>query len=95
MATEHIRWNAFSMVGVGPRNADPRIRSIIIDNSVSTAMTAFDGDLEFEARDLARVRASYPGGPQGVFLKRVRDRSGERNRHCDTGDGLECHRLRP
>ena len=32
---------------------------------------AFDGDLEFEAEDLARVRASYPGGPQGVFLKRV------------------------
>jgi hypothetical protein len=38
---------------------------------------AFDGDLEFETKDLARVRASYPGGPQGVFLKRVRDRSGE------------------
>jgi hypothetical protein len=32
---------------------------------------AFDGDLDFGAEDLARVRASYPGGPQGVFLKRV------------------------
>lgn len=32
---------------------------------------AFDHDLEFGAEDLARVRAVYPGGPQGVFLKRV------------------------
>jgi hypothetical protein len=37
---------------------------------------AFDGDIEFQAADLARVRASYPGGPQGVFLKRVRGTSG-------------------
>jgi hypothetical protein len=35
------------------------------------ASLAFDGDLEFEAGDLARVRTSHPGGPQGVFLKRV------------------------
>ena len=32
---------------------------------------AFDHDLEFSAADLARVKAAYPGGPQGVFLKRV------------------------
>ena len=38
---------------------------------------AFDGDLEFSAADLARVRAAYPGGPQGVFLKRVPRPSGE------------------
>ena len=37
---------------------------------------AFDRDLEFTAADLARVKAAYPGGPQGVFLKRVRDASG-------------------
>jgi hypothetical protein len=37
---------------------------------------AFDGDLEFTAQDLSRVRASYPGGPQGVFLKRVPARGG-------------------
>jgi hypothetical protein len=37
---------------------------------------AFDGDLDFEPEDLARVRASYPGGPQGVFLKRVGGASG-------------------
>jgi len=37
---------------------------------------AFDRDLEFTAGDLARVKAAYPGGPQGVFLKRVRDASG-------------------
>jgi hypothetical protein len=38
---------------------------------------AFDGDLEFAAEDLARVRAAYPDGPQGVFLKRVPTGSGE------------------
>ncbi len=38
---------------------------------------AFDRDLEFTAADLARVKAAYPGGPQGVFLKRVRDASGK------------------
>ncbi len=32
---------------------------------------ARDGDVRFEARDLARVRAQYPGGPSGVFLKRA------------------------
>ena len=32
---------------------------------------ARDGDLRFDAGDLARVRAEYPGGPQGVFLKRA------------------------
>jgi hypothetical protein len=37
---------------------------------------AFDRDLEFTAVDLARVKSAYPGGPQGVFLKRVRDASG-------------------
>jgi hypothetical protein len=29
-----------------------------------------DADLRYEARDLARVRTEYPGGPQGIFLKR-------------------------
>lgn len=32
---------------------------------------ANDGDLEYEARDLFRVRREFPGGPQGVFLKRA------------------------
>ena len=32
---------------------------------------AFDRDLDFGPADLARVRAAYPPGPQGVFLKRV------------------------
>jgi hypothetical protein len=31
---------------------------------------ARDGDLRYDAGDLARTRAEYPGGPQGVFLKR-------------------------
>jgi hypothetical protein len=32
---------------------------------------ARDLDLRFDARDLARVRAEYPNGPQGLFLKRA------------------------
>jgi hypothetical protein len=32
---------------------------------------ADDGDLEYEARDLFRVRRDHPEGPQGVFLKRA------------------------
>jgi hypothetical protein len=32
---------------------------------------AEDGDLEYEARDLFRVRREYPSGPQGIFLKRA------------------------
>ena len=32
---------------------------------------AHDRDLTFDASDLARTRRVYPGGPQGVFLKRV------------------------
>jgi len=41
---------------------------------------AFDRDLEFTAVDLARVKAAYPAGPQGVFLKRVNDASGSGSR---------------
>ncbi|HVO09964.1 MAG TPA: hypothetical protein VMX54_04345 [Vicinamibacteria bacterium] len=37
---------------------------------------AFDHDLEFRPEDLARIRASHPAGPEGVFLKRVADRAG-------------------
>jgi hypothetical protein len=32
---------------------------------------AEDGDIEYEARDLYRVRREFPDGPQGVFLKRA------------------------
>jgi len=32
---------------------------------------AEDGDLEYEARDVFRVRREYPTGPQGIFLKRA------------------------
>jgi len=32
---------------------------------------ARDFDLRFEAKDLERVRREYPGGPQGLFLKRA------------------------
>src|SRR5438477_9710435 len=32
---------------------------------------AEDGDLRYEARDVARVRREHPEGPQGLFLKRA------------------------
>ncbi len=32
---------------------------------------AEDFDLRYEARDLERIRSPYPGGPQGLFLKRA------------------------
>jgi len=47
VASEAIRWNAFSMVGVGPEETRPfPRRQIVIDNSVTTVMLPFDGDLE-------------------------------------------------
>ncbi len=61
-----------------PRVSDGRFWS---DGATYYAMAgsiARDGDLEFGPRDLARVRASYPGGPQGVFLKRVAGPAGPR-----------------
>jgi len=59
-----------------PAAADGRFWS---DGATYYAMAgslALDRDLEFTASDLARVRAAYPAGPQGVFLKRVHDASG-------------------
>jgi hypothetical protein len=38
---------------------------------------ALDLDLEYRPEDLARARAAYPGGPQGLFLKRTDRGSGE------------------
>jgi hypothetical protein len=60
-----------------PHASDGRFWSDGATYHAMAGSLAFDGDLEFTAADLARVRASYPGGPQGVFLKRVRDGSGE------------------
>ncbi len=54
-----------------PRAADGRFWSDEATYHAMAGSLAFDGDLDFGPEDLARVRASYPGGPQGVFLKRV------------------------
>ncbi len=59
-----------------PRLSDGRFWSDGATYHAMAASLAFDGDLEFQPADLARVRASYPGGPQGVFLKRVGGDSG-------------------
>jgi hypothetical protein len=70
VATEQIRWNAFSMVGVGPLTDGGATRSIIIDNSVSTAMTRFDGRsfdrLPYLRRDFAA--AAYRLEPEARAL---------------------------
>jgi hypothetical protein len=39
---------------------------------------AEDGDLRYEARDVFRVRREFPSGPQGIFLKRTREKPDER-----------------
>ncbi|HXK11867.1 MAG TPA: hypothetical protein VMT70_19665 [Vicinamibacteria bacterium] len=54
-----------------PRAADGLFWSDAATYHAMAGSLAFDGDLTFGPGDLARVRASYPGGPQGVFLKRV------------------------
>jgi hypothetical protein len=55
-----------------PRASDGRFWSDGATYHAMTGSLAFDADLEFTADDLARVKAAYAGGPQGVFLKRVR-----------------------
>jgi len=67
------------LAGVGvdlPRLSGGRFWSDGATYHAMAGSLAFDGDLEFRAADLARVRVSYPGGPQGVFLKRVGEGSG-------------------
>ncbi len=59
-----------------PQVSDGRFWSDGASYYAMAGSLAFDGDLEFRPEDLARVRASYPGGPQGVFLKRVPDGRG-------------------
>jgi hypothetical protein len=54
-----------------PRRADGRFWSDAATYHAMAASLAFDGDLDFRPGDLARERAAWSGGPQGVFLKRV------------------------
>jgi spermidine synthase len=71
VASEQIRWNAFSMVGVGPLTDGGASRSIIIDNSVSTAMTRFDGSIEqlaFLRRDFAAAAHSLKRGGRVLVI---------------------------
>ena len=59
-----------------PRAADGRFWSDGATYHAMAGSLAFDRDLEFTAADLDRVKAAYPGGPQGVFLKRVHGPAG-------------------
>jgi hypothetical protein len=59
-----------------PEASDGRFWSDAATYHAMAGSLAFDRDLDFGPEDLARVRASYPGGPQGVFLKRVGGDSG-------------------
>jgi hypothetical protein len=54
-----------------PLAADGRFWSDGATYHAMAGSLAFDRDLRFGPEDLARVRASYRGGPQGVFLKRT------------------------
>jgi len=56
----------------------PAINSYFLfaDQAVYFAMAqsiAYDGDLEFTKKDLARYYQDFPSGPQGIFLKRGKD----------------------
>lgn len=59
-----------------PASSDGRFWSDAATYHSMAGSVAFDGDLEFSGVDLGRVRAAYPSGPQGVFLKRVPDGRG-------------------
>jgi hypothetical protein len=59
-----------------PQAADGRFWSDGATYHAMAGSLAFDRDLAFGPEDLARVRSVHPGGPQGVFLKRVRGASG-------------------
>jgi hypothetical protein len=60
-----------------PRASDGKFWSDAATYRAMAESLARDLDLEFGAEDLARVKSVYPGGPQGVFLKRVPDGDGE------------------
>ncbi len=59
-----------------PRASDGLFWSDAATYHAMAGSLAFDHDLTFRAEDLARVRQAYPGGPQGVFLKRVASSDG-------------------
>ena len=61
-----------------PRVSDGRFWSDGATYHAMAGSLAFDHDLDFGPADLARVRAEYPAGPQGLFLKRVRGAGEER-----------------
>lgn len=53
-----------------------RLRTFTGDESTYYAMAqslAHDGDLVYELKDLHRVFAEYPEGPQGIFLKKTKN----------------------
>jgi hypothetical protein len=54
-----------------PRDSSGRFWSDGATYYAMAASLAEDGDLRYEARDLERIRSVYPGGPQGLFLKRT------------------------
>jgi hypothetical protein len=58
-------------------NHPPKVNGFLFaDQAVYFAMTesiAFDGDLEYTKKDLARYYQSYAAGPVGIFLKKAED----------------------
>ena len=69
---------ALGLVAVGAATDLPRAArgQFWSDGATYYAMAwslAKDGDLTYGPEDLARVRQEFPGGPQGLFLKRGRE----------------------
>ena len=59
-----------------PTAGDGRFWSDAATYHAIAGSLAFDGDVVYRPEDLARVRAAWSSGPQGVFLKRVPARGG-------------------
>jgi hypothetical protein len=59
-----------------PTQSDGRFWSDGATYHAAAGSLAIDGDVEYRPEDLARVRAAWSSGPQGVFLKRVPTRGG-------------------
>ena len=86
VASEAIRWNAFSMVGVAAAQPPFPGRHIVIDNSVTTVMLPFDGHLAkvsflksdytaavYQLRPTPRVLIIGSGGGRDILTALVHD----------------------
>jgi hypothetical protein len=74
--TDRQAWGILAALSVAAlvAAASVRVQSFWGDAATYHAMAwslAYDHDIEYEAKDVFRVRREIPAGPQGVFLKRA------------------------